>query len=228
MGWAILLLLTLATAGALWPVVRGDKGAIQFLAAALLLALAGYALQGRPQLQGAPKAPPERQEVPESEFAAARQDMLGRFDRAWFWLNLAEARQRRGDTKAGVDVIRSGLREGPNDADLWVGLGNALVVHSDGMMTPAAQLAFQRAATLAPDHPGPRFFYGLSLAQGGQYDEAERIWRGLLAAAPAEASYRAMIEERLEALEQARRLGQIPGAATESAPRPGRASGSSQ
>ena len=101
------------------------------LAAALLLALAGYSLQGRPQLAGQPKPPPERQEVAESEFAATRENMLGRFDRAWFWLNLAEGRQQRGDTKAGVDVIRSGLREGPNDADLWVGLGNALVVHAD-------------------------------------------------------------------------------------------------
>ncbi|HET9427519.1 MAG TPA: tetratricopeptide repeat protein [Allosphingosinicella sp.] len=211
MGWLIILVLALATFGGLWSFVRRDRGALQFLAAALLLALAGYSLQGRPQLAGQPKPPPERQEVAESEFAATRENMLGRFDRAWFWLNLAEGRQQRGDTKAGVDVIRSGLREGPNDADLWVGLGNALVVHADGMMTPAAELAFQRAAQLAPDHPGPRFFYGLALAQGGQFDEAERIWRGLLASAPADASYRPVVEERLQALERARMLGQIPG-----------------
>ena len=146
--------------------------------------------------------------------------MLGRFDRAWFWLNLAEARQRRGDTKAGVDVIRSGLKEGPNDADLWVGLGNALVVHADGMMTPAAQLAFQRAARLAPQHPGPRFFYGLALAQGGQFEEAERIWRALLEEAPEDASYRPLVEERIRSLEQARALGQIPVAPTEAPPSP--------
>ena len=211
MGWLIILILAVATFAAMWPFVRSDKGALQFLAAALLLALAGYSLQGRPQLAGQPKPPPERQEVAESEFAATRENMLGRFDRAWFWLNLAEGRQQRGDTKAGVDVIRSGLREGPNDADLWVGLGNALVVHADGMMTPAAELAFQRAAQLAPDHPGPRFFYGLALAQGGQFDEAERIWRGVLASAPADASYRPVVEERLQALERARMLGQIPG-----------------
>jgi cytochrome c-type biogenesis protein CcmH len=210
MGWAIIFVLAVATLGALWRFMRADRGAIQFLAAALLLALAGYSLQGRPQLAGQPKPPPERREVAESEFAATREDMLGRFDRAWYWLNLAEARQRRGDTKAGVDIIRSGLREGPNDADLWVGLGNALVVHADGMMTPAAQLAFGKASQLAPDHPGPRFFYGLALAQGGQFDEAERIWRALLASAPADASYRAPVEERLRALERAKALGQIP------------------
>ena len=58
------------------------------------------------------------------------------------------------------------------------------------MMTPAAQLAFQRAARIAPDHPGPPFFYGLALAQGGNYAEAERIWRQLLASAPESANYR--------------------------------------
>jgi cytochrome c-type biogenesis protein CcmH/NrfG len=46
------------------------------------------------------------------------------------------------------------------------GLGNALVLHADGMMTPAAELAFQRAAKLAPDHPGPKFFYGLAWRKG--------------------------------------------------------------
>ena len=64
--------------------------------------------------------------------------------------------------------------------------GYALVVHGGNMMSPAAQLAFQRAAAIAPDHPGPRFFYGLALAQGGNYDEAERVWRELLPTIPAD------------------------------------------
>ena len=118
--------------------------------------------------------------------------------------------------------IRAGLRQSPRDPDLWVGLGNALVVHADGMMSPAAQLAFDRAARLAPDHPGPPFFYGLALAQGGQFDEAERIWRQLLVGAPAQAEYRRTIEERLEALARARAMGQIPPAAPAPRPRPAR------
>jgi cytochrome c-type biogenesis protein CcmH/NrfG len=92
----------------------------------------------------------------------------------------------------------------PNDPDLWVGLGNALVIHADGMMTPAAELAFQRASKIAPDHPGPKFFYGLALAQGGKFDEAESLWRTLLTSAPPETSWRPMVEERLAMLAQAR------------------------
>lgn len=219
MGWIAMLVLLLATGAVLWRFVSGDRAALQFLAAALLLALAGYSWQGRPGLEGRPKPPPERQRLPDSEFAATREAMLGRFDYASTWLTIAESYQRRGDTWSGAQVIRSGLRESPNNADLWVGLGNALVLHGDGMMSPAAQLAFQRAAQLAPDHPGPRYFYGLALAQGGQYDEAERIWRELVAAAPPDAQYRRLIEERLQALEQARAVGRIPGAAPPRPPR---------
>src|SRR3546814_18489206 len=77
--------------------------------------------------------------------------MLGEFDVAAHWLTIADSYHRRGDTLNAAGVIGSALREHPNNADLWVGLGNALVLHADGMMTPAAELAFQHAAALAPD-----------------------------------------------------------------------------
>ena len=206
MGWLIIVALALVTAAGLWPFVRRDLGAMQFLGAALFLALAGYAWQGHPGFEGHPKAPPARGSIPESEFAKVRRDMLGRFDRADAWLTMAEGYQRRGDTESAVQVIRSGIRANPNDADLWVGLGNALVIHNDGMMSPAAELAFQRATRIAPDHPGPRYFRGLALAQGGNFDEAERIWRQLIAEAPPGAEYRTMIEERLAQLQQQRMM----------------------
>ncbi|GAA4816264.1 hypothetical protein GCM10023232_10240 [Sphingosinicella ginsenosidimutans] len=210
MGWVMMIGLAVLTGAGLWFFLRRDMGAVQFAAAAILLALAGYAWQGRPDLAGAPKPRPEHEEVPDSQFAQMRGDMLGRFDRAAQWLTMAEGFQRRGDTQTGVEIVEAGLRDSPNDPDLWVGLGNALVVHGGGMMNPAAQFAFQRAQQIAPQHPGPRFFYGLALAQGGHFDEAERIWRDLLAEAPAGAPYRAAIEERLQALQAARLSGEIP------------------
>jgi cytochrome c-type biogenesis protein CcmH/NrfG len=172
--------------------------------------MAGYAWQGRPSLPAKVAPPPAREQLPESEFAASREGMLGRFDSAAQWLTLAESYQRGGDTRSGVGIIRSGLRKSPRDADLWVGLGNALVIHADGMMTPSAELAFRRASEIAPDHPGPKFFYGLALAQGGKFDEAEAIWRGILETAPPDASWRPMVEERLAMIGQARAAGAIP------------------
>ncbi|HMG47469.1 MAG TPA: tetratricopeptide repeat protein [Allosphingosinicella sp.] len=211
MGWIAMALLTLLAGGGLFLFARRDKGALQFTAAALLLALAGYAWQGHPGFAGAPKAPPGRQQLPDSDFARTREDMLGRFDRASAWLTIADGFQRRGDTRSAAELLQNAVHRSPDNADLWVGYGNALVMHGGGMMSPAAQLAFQRAAALAPDHPAPRFFYGLALAQGGNYDAAERIWRELIAAAPPDAPYRRIVAERLQALEQARASGQIPG-----------------
>jgi len=210
MGWLVMALLALLAGAGLGWFVRHDKGALQFLAAALLLALAGYSWQGRPGMEGAPKRPPERRQLPDTDFATLRGDLLGRFDRAWTWMNIADSYQRRGDSEGAARVLQQAVRRNPRNADLWVAYGYALVVHGGGMMSPAAQLAFARAARIAPGHPGPRFFYGLALAQGGNYDEAERIWRALLPGLPPGSPWRSAIEERLEAITQARASGRIP------------------
>jgi cytochrome c-type biogenesis protein CcmH len=210
MGWIFAVALAGLAGAGLFVFVRRDPGALQFTAAALLVALAGYSWQGHPGFAGAPKGAPGRQHLPDSEFAKTREDLLGRFDRAWAWMNMAESFQRRGDSWSAAELLRNAVARDPRDPDLWVAYGNALVVHGGGMMNPAAQLAFQRAAALAPDHPAPRFFYGLALAQGGNYDEAERIWRDILANAPPDSQYRRIVEERLQMLAQARAAGQIP------------------
>lgn len=214
MGWVVMLVIALLVAGGLWRWVRADIGLLQFLGAALLLALAGYAWQGRPAMAGAPKSPPAATEpLPNSAFAEMRPDLMGQFNNAAHWLTLAESYQRTGNTREGVEIIQNALRRSPNNADLWVGLGNALVQHADGLMTPAAELAFDRALQIAPDHPGPRFFYGIALAQGGRFDEAEQVWRQLLDSAPPSATWRGAIQEQLDAMAQARASGRIPPAA---------------
>lgn len=212
MGWAPFLLLALLAFGALWRFGRLEKAGLQLLGAALLVAVAGYAWQGQPELDGRPKRPPERQRLPDSDFAETRRDMLGTFTSATSRLTIADAFQRRGDTLGGVQIIEGGLRANARNVELWLGLGNALILHAGGLMTPAAQLAFERAQALAPGHPAPRFFYGLGLIQSGRFDEAERIWRAVLAEAPADASWRPLIEERLGMIEQARAVGRIPAA----------------
>jgi cytochrome c-type biogenesis protein CcmH/NrfG len=65
--------------------------------------------------------------------------------------------------------------------DLWLGLADALIQHANGLLTPSAEMAFNRAAQVAPDHPAPRFFYGLAVARMGQFDAAEQLWQQVLA-----------------------------------------------
>jgi cytochrome c-type biogenesis protein CcmH/NrfG len=69
------------------------------------------------------------------------------------------------------------------------------------MMTPAADLAYSRAAELAPGHPAPVFFMGLALARSGDGASAVAMWRSLLASAPANASWRPVVEDALAAVQ---------------------------
>jgi cytochrome c-type biogenesis protein CcmH len=206
MGWLLLLAMAAPAATALWWFVRPGKAGLQLVAAAILLACAGYAWQGKPGLAGDPHRPAAGQRPAESAFSALRGEMLGRFDTADRWLTMSESYAREGDTKGAADVLQSALRAHPDNAILWVGYGNALVLHGNGLMSPAAEMAYRRAAALAPDHPAPRFFYGLSLAQGGRLDEAERVWRALLASAPASAKWRDQVQQQIDLVERARAL----------------------
>jgi cytochrome c-type biogenesis protein CcmH/NrfG len=204
MGWLILVLLALAAFGAIWRFARLDRAGAQFLASALLLACAGYAWQGSPGRAGSPRVATDRPPVPETAFMALRRDMFGSFDTADRWLTIAEGRLSRGNTREAAGAIRSAIRAHPENSILWTGYGDALVLHGDGVLSPAADLAFRRAVSLAPKHPGPPLFYGIALAQNGRLEEAELRWRQALALSPADAPWREGLQRQIEAVAQAR------------------------
>lgn len=202
MGWLIFLGLALVVAGLLWRFGSLPKGGIELVGSALLLAVAGYAWQGNPALPGKPTPAPAQVKMPDSEANAERQKMFSKISGDTQVLTAADGLQAQGLNLYAIALIKNGLERRPNSADLWVGLGNALVMHDGGVMSPAAQLAFQRAEKISPDHPGPPFFMGLAYAQAGQLDRAEAVWRGLLDRAPANASFRPELEQRLIELER--------------------------
>lgn len=205
-GWVVIVLLATLVLLALWRFGGFRTAALQFAAAAMLIAMAGYAWQGRPGLPAQPVAAQVRPDRPESAFQALRGEFFGQFTAAERWLILSDSYLRRGNTGEGVAAIKVGIDRNPNDLALWIGLGNALVQHGDGVMSPAAELAYRRAAAIAPDHPATRFFYGMNLIQGGRIDEAGTMWRELLAEGPP-GDWRAVVEPRLAILEQIRAFG---------------------
>nr|WP_299594377.1 cytochrome C biogenesis protein [Sphingomonas bacterium] len=203
-GWLILAGLAIAVGGLLWRFGRMPRATLELLGAALLFGVAGYAWQGNPTLAGKPTAPPADARQPDSAFATERTKMMERFGGAAQILDAADAMHRQGWNRYAIALIKGGLEKNPKSADLWVGLGNALVIHGGGMMSPAAQLAFDRAARINPEHPGPPFFMGMAYAQAGQTERAEEIWRALLARAPAAAPWRADLERRVAELAASR------------------------
>jgi cytochrome c-type biogenesis protein CcmH len=212
MMWVVVVLIAVAVFAALVFVLKLPRGGWELAGAALLLGISGYALQGHPGQAGAPKAPAENARAADAATVAERQAMGNKFGSSKSWLILADALTKQGQYAAAADVLRSAVHKDPKDADLWVALGNALVGHSDGMISPAAQLAFQRAADISPEHPGPPFFMGLALAQSGKLPEARAIWMKLLARTAADASYRDDLTARLARINQM--LGPMAGDAT--------------
>ena len=191
MGYVALGILALVALGLLWLMkLRGSM--LSLVAAAAAFGCAGYALQGSPDLEGQPRVSVRR--APPLPLTGARHAMMGQFDYADTWLNMADALATRGNTEDAAKLLQTQAARHPRDYKLWVGLGNALTDHAR-TITPAARVAYARAAELAPGYPAPPFFLGLAEARSGNPEEALRLWRRILAAAPPNASWRPLIEE---------------------------------
>ena len=196
MGWLILVVLIAASLALLWRSgVRG--GLLTASAAALLLGASGYALQGSPGAPGVPAQGDEGRDV--LPLTDARHAFFGHFTPAESWLRISEALARNGKSEDAVGILQNAVKRYPGDPQLWIGLGNALVDHAHGL-TPAAELAYRRAAELVPGHPAAPFFYGLALARSGDRQAAVGIWQRILKTAPAKAEWRPLVERGVAAL----------------------------
>jgi cytochrome c-type biogenesis protein CcmH len=198
----LLLLIALALAVARLAGLRGAY--FTMAASALLVGAAGYAVQGRPGLDGSPRAGVEP--TPPISLVNARNAFLGQFNRSSHWLIIADSYAARGKTQDAVGLLRSATRAHPDDYALWLGLGNALADHAHSL-TPAARLAFDRSRQLAPTSPAPGYFLGLAMLRSGDPEGALAEWREVLAKAPADASWRPRVEDGILLIESARRRG---------------------
>lgn len=190
MGWAILIILIALAIGALRALgVR--KAQLTAAAAALFVGATGYALQGSPDLPGSPaQGSPTRDAFPLTQ---ARHAFFGAFTSGETWLRMSEALARDGQSSDSVGILQNAVKRYPGDAQLWIGLGNALVDQGRGL-TPPAELAYRKADELTPGHPAAPFFYGLALARSGNRHAALAVWRSILADAPRGASWRPLVE----------------------------------
>ena len=198
MAWFYLLLMIALCLGAL-RLLRVRGAALTASAAALLLGGAGYALQGSPSLPGVPARGFDSRDV--FPLTEARHAFFGNFTPAEPWLRMSEALARDGQSEDAVGILENAVRRYPGDAQLWIGLGNALVDHARGL-TPPAELAYRRAEQVVPGHPAALFFYGLALARSGDREGALRLWRDMLAKAPPNVSWRPLVQQGVDSLSQ--------------------------
>lgn len=183
-------------------VLKAPRRGWEAIASALVLGIAGYALQAHPGMPGAPKAPVESEANSSAAMVEVRQQ-LGKKEGlpGNDWLVIGDALARHGQFADASRVYLGAVEKNPKSVDGWLALANALVAHADNSLTPAAMLAFRRAGEADPKHPGPAFFFGLALAQSGRLEEARATWADLLKASPPDAPWRPELEQRLAALD---------------------------
>lgn len=203
MTWALILLLAVFTFGAAAFLFKAPRKSWEAIAAALLLGIAGFAVQGRPVQPGAPKEPAERAAASGAALVTARQQLArdGFANSANQWMVIADALARNGQYGDAAGVVLGAVEKDPGNADAWLALGNDLVAHGEGTLTPAALYAYQRASAADPMHPGPPFFLGLALAQNGRLAEGRKVWANLLASSPPGAPWRNDLAKRLAELD---------------------------
>ncbi len=214
MTWVFVILLAVAAFALVVFVLKAPRGGREAVAAALVLGIAGYAWQGTPAQPGAPKDAEQGRSGEMGEFfAQARatfsESGLPPSDR---WVVIADGLARHGEYADAAEVLRGTVENEPaqpsNDPDVrayrsdaWLSLGNALVAHAEGQLTPAASYAYRRAEKSAPDAAGPPFFMGLALAQSGRLSEGRALWAQLLARAPKDAKWRPALEQQIMRLD---------------------------
>lgn len=199
MTFVPVILLALAAFALAVVALRLPRSGYALFGAALTFGLAGYAMQGSPDLAGAPKPPIARAPEAGAALVTARREMFGPLPPSQY-VTVADGFARRGQFADAAGILRASLDDNSRDAEAWVALANALVGNAEGQLTPAAVLAFQRAERADPASPAPGFFLGVALIGAGRPAEARDLWADMLARAPADAPWRPALAERVARL----------------------------
>ncbi len=201
-GWIILIAISLIGIAALVKLGRLPRIAFEPLAAAIVLACAGYAYQGQPNAAGGPNNAVAVKSNAASAFVDMRADMDQNFSVARQYLILSDSFARDGKYRLAANYINAGIRRYPNNADLWAGLAVQLVLANDGKMSPPALYAFGKVRKLLPRHPAPDYFTGLDALFEGRPNEALTLWRKLLVDPPRNAKWVPKLESQVKGLDQ--------------------------
>jgi cytochrome c-type biogenesis protein CcmH len=169
--------------------------AVPFFAAGL------YWANGSPGLPSAPYA--ERRDVAaqEEQLLALVRTRIAALDPAsegarQGWVVLGNAERGRGRPEAAAEAFARALAI-RFDAETAGQQAQALL---EADRTEEASRFLAEALPRAPDHIGLRFLTGLAEARAGRPESARTMWRALVADAPADAPWRAMVERRMQDL----------------------------
>ena len=204
MIWLWVIAIAIATIVVGWQVLKLPRNALTALAAALAVGLAGYAWQGDPRKPASPPVTKVMSQDMGEQLVNLRRDVLSEDDwsRNRDAMITADAFARMGRFRGASEAYSAIVRRDPEDAEAWLSLGNALLGHTGGDMTPPALHAFRTAEKLAPNAPGVPFFLGLALIQQGNFEQGRAAWMSALARMGEGSEAHAMQVTRLQKLDE--------------------------
>lgn len=201
MGWALFVMLA-ALVGTGLILARMPRMIWELTGAVMLLGAAGYAWQGSPSLGGDPREAAQSAPKFDEGLASLRNAFAGTDNDAGPWITFSDGLARQGDYESAVNALTSGLRDHPDNANLWVALGTMLMYKTEGAVSPAARYSYAQAMRLAPEKSAAPYFYGLALAQAGDYDAARALWADLYAKVPPQSPLHAELEANIGKLDR--------------------------
>jgi len=138
---------------------------------------------------------------------------------------LAQAQMAAGEPYQAERSLRQALTLAPNRADLWTALGGLLTAEAQGEPSGASLAAFQRARTLDPKAPIPRYNLAIARVRAGDVAGGLADLRGLSADLPPGDPAHKDLDTQIA---QIQRTGALPPPESEPAPDGGPAPGEQQ
>lgn len=176
-----------------------------------------YLALGSPNLPGAPLAMRSDAVQPNTPIASlvaqAEAHLARNPDDVRGYEVLAPVYLRLGRAEDAVRARRKVLELAGENATRRADLGEALTAAANGIVTRDAKAAFERALALDPGEMKAKFYIGLAASQDGRRDEAARIWRDMIAQAPADAPWLTSVREALASIGEPVESGAIAGGA---------------
>ncbi len=127
------------------------------------------------------------------------------------WTVLAPVLSRLGRYDDAVRAWRNAIAYGGDGSERRADLGEALMAAAGGIVTGEAKAEFERALALNAGEAKASYFLGVAAEQDGRNADAAAIWKSMLANAPADAPWRAVVQTALA------RVGGVAPALTDDA-----------
>ncbi len=196
------------------PLLRPTSGGARrpWLAALLALfvavvGLGAYFVLGQPQLALRALRGPQADDLP-GLIATLANRIRERPADAQGWALLGRGYLALGNADEAAKALGRAITldkaKGAAPASLYSAYGEALTESAGGAVPPEAESAFRAALAADPKEPGARYYLGLAARARGAKDEALNYWEGLLADAPAGASWRGGLVDDVAALKAER------------------------